>query len=128
MIFLFLILLFSKPNNQIVKDYKHFNSENKMDIIKITKNECEEDERPLIIEAASSSVSSSAKKYVDRKCDICSKPKPQYTCPRCQKSYCNLTCYQSPEHMTCSEEFYKDQVLEQLKDCRIEEDDKKTKV
>ncbi|KAM7408433.1 hypothetical protein PAMA_002250 [Pampus argenteus] len=49
-------------------------------------------------------------------CMLC-KCKPScYTCPRCNLRYCGLACYQSPDHSACSEEFYKESVLRELKD------------
>ncbi|KAK9541330.1 hypothetical protein VZT92_001383 [Zoarces viviparus] len=49
-------------------------------------------------------------------CMLC-KCKPScYTCPRCNLQYCGLACYQSPDHTVCSEEFYKESVLRELKD------------
>ncbi|XP_061601119.1 zinc finger HIT domain-containing protein 2 [Cololabis saira] len=49
-------------------------------------------------------------------CVFC-KCKPScYTCPRCNLQYCGLACYQSPQHSACSEEFYKESVLQELKD------------
>ncbi|KAG8000241.1 Zinc finger HIT domain-containing protein 2 [Nibea albiflora] len=51
-----------------------------------------------------------------RVCMLC-KCKPScYTCPRCNLHYCGLACYQSPDHSACSEEFYKESVLQELKD------------
>ncbi|XP_070833891.1 zinc finger HIT domain-containing protein 2 [Chaetodon trifascialis] len=48
-------------------------------------------------------------------CMLC-KCKPScYTCPRCNLQYCGLACYQSPDHSVCSEEFYKESVLQELK-------------
>ncbi|TDH01489.1 hypothetical protein EPR50_G00180560 [Perca flavescens] len=48
-------------------------------------------------------------------CMLC-KCKPScYTCPRCNLHYCGLACYQSPDHSLCSEEFYKESVLQELK-------------
>lgn len=54
----------------------------------------------------------------DRRTAICMlcKSKPScYTCPRCNLHYCGLACYQSPDHSACSEEFYKESVLLELK-------------
>ncbi|XP_022054515.2 zinc finger HIT domain-containing protein 2 [Acanthochromis polyacanthus] len=49
-------------------------------------------------------------------CMLC-KCKPScYTCPRCNLQYCGLACYQSPGHSDCSEEFYKESVLQELKE------------
>lgn len=48
-------------------------------------------------------------------CMLC-KCKPScYTCPRCNLHYCSLACYQSPDHSVCSEKFYKEAVLRELK-------------
>lgn len=48
-------------------------------------------------------------------CMLC-KCKPScYTCPRCNLQYCGLACYQSPDHSVCSEEFYKESVMQELK-------------
>lgn len=38
----------------------------------------------------------------------------KYTCPKCQSKYCSLICYQSEKHLQCSEEFYKDCIVEEL--------------
>lgn len=37
----------------------------------------------------------------------------RYTCPRCNVPYCSLRCYQA--HGTCAEDFYRDQVLGELR-------------
>ncbi|GLD63943.1 zinc finger HIT domain-containing protein 2 [Lates japonicus] len=49
-------------------------------------------------------------------CMLCKSKPSCYTCPRCNLHYCSLACYQSPDHSVCSEEFYKESVLEELKD------------
>ncbi|XP_022619430.1 zinc finger HIT domain-containing protein 2 [Seriola dumerili] len=49
-------------------------------------------------------------------CMLCKCKPACYTCPRCNLHYCGLACYQSPDHSVCSEEFYKESVLEELKD------------
>lgn len=38
----------------------------------------------------------------------------KYTCPRCNIVYCSVACYQSPVHLQCSEEFYKNCVAEEM--------------
>ncbi|KAM3606365.1 uncharacterized protein V6R79_014915 [Siganus canaliculatus] len=61
-------------------------------------------------------------------CMLC-KCKPScYTCPRCNLPYCGLACYQSPDHTTCSEEFYKESVLQELKDMGKTESEEKKKM
>ncbi|XP_040035249.2 zinc finger HIT domain-containing protein 2 [Gasterosteus aculeatus] len=49
-------------------------------------------------------------------CMLCERQPSCYTCPRCNLQYCGLSCYQSPRHSVCSEEFYKESVLQELKD------------
>ncbi|XP_060896083.1 zinc finger HIT domain-containing protein 2 [Labrus mixtus] len=49
-------------------------------------------------------------------CVLCKCKTSCYTCPRCSVHYCSLACYQSPDHSVCSEEFYKESVLRELKD------------
>ncbi|XP_049456368.1 zinc finger HIT domain-containing protein 2 [Epinephelus fuscoguttatus] len=49
-------------------------------------------------------------------CMLCKSKPSCYTCPRCNLHYCGLACYQSPDHRVCSEEFYKESVLQELKD------------
>ncbi|XP_069683761.1 zinc finger HIT domain-containing protein 2 isoform X2 [Periplaneta americana] len=41
--------------------------------------------------------------------------KGKYVCPRCNILYCSLPCYQSEVHVNCSEAFYQDCVMEDLK-------------
>ncbi|KDR12142.1 zinc finger HIT domain-containing protein 2 [Zootermopsis nevadensis] len=48
-------------------------------------------------------------------CKICSKIKGIYVCPRCNILYCSLLCYQSELHLNCSEAFYKECVMEDIK-------------
>lgn len=38
-----------------------------------------------------------------------------YVCPRCNILYCSLPCYQSELHLNCSEAFYKECVMEDMK-------------
>ncbi|XP_014831336.1 PREDICTED: zinc finger HIT domain-containing protein 2 [Poecilia mexicana] len=49
-------------------------------------------------------------------CMLCERNPSNYTCPRCNLQYCGLSCYRSPDHSACSEEFYKESVLQELKD------------
>ncbi|XP_034537187.1 zinc finger HIT domain-containing protein 2 [Notolabrus celidotus] len=49
-------------------------------------------------------------------CMLCKCKPACYTCPRCNLHYCGLACYQSQEHSVCSEDFYKESVLQELKD------------
>ncbi|XP_030749077.1 zinc finger HIT domain-containing protein 2 [Sitophilus oryzae] len=47
-------------------------------------------------------------------CKICDNALAKYSCPKCNIIYCSLTCYQAEKHMECSENFYRDNVLEEL--------------
>ena len=47
-------------------------------------------------------------------CYFCNTNPSSYTCPRCQYTYCSSVCYKSPKHISCTEEFHKVLVLEQL--------------
>ncbi|XP_013984559.1 zinc finger HIT domain-containing protein 2 [Salmo salar] len=49
-------------------------------------------------------------------CGLCLCKPSYYTCPRCNVPYCGLECYRSTNHSVCSEEFYKESVLQELKD------------
>lgn len=48
-------------------------------------------------------------------CMLCKSKPSSYTCPQCNLHYCSLACYRSPEHSVCSEKFYKEAVLQDLK-------------
>ncbi|MEE6522628.1 hypothetical protein FKM82_021253 [Ascaphus truei] len=49
-------------------------------------------------------------------CSLCLSTPSRYTCPRCNAPYCGLSCYQGPRHMPCSEAFYKEAVLQRLRE------------
>ncbi|KAI8058492.1 hypothetical protein BDF22DRAFT_739906 [Syncephalis plumigaleata] len=51
----------------------------------------------------------------DKSCGICQIQTARYTCPRCNLHYCSLTCYRGDEHNACSEGFYKEQLVTELK-------------
>ncbi|XP_018300825.1 zinc finger HIT domain-containing protein 2 [Mycetomoellerius zeteki] len=48
-------------------------------------------------------------------CELCSKRKRLYTCPRCGIGYCGAECYKSDAHTDCSESFYRQCVEDELK-------------
>ncbi|XP_041644841.1 zinc finger HIT domain-containing protein 2 [Cheilinus undulatus] len=61
-------------------------------------------------------------------CMLC-KCKPScYTCPRCNLQYCGLACYKSPDHAVCSEEFYKESVMQELKNMGKTESEGRKKI
>jgi len=43
-------------------------------------------------------------------CGICRRQFSRYTCPGCNVSYCNLTCFRSEAHYQCSETFYRKEI------------------
>lgn len=59
------------------------------------------------------------------KCDFCKANKSKYTCPRCSLRYCGIECYKSPDHRKCSEDFYKDNVMRELKNLKSTDETKK---
>jgi len=62
-------------------------------------------------------------------CEICFKNKSQYTCPKCNIPYCSLKCYRDEsKHLNCSENFYQDQVITELKMCKISDVEDKNKL
>ena len=48
------------------------------------------------------------------KCNFCEGMPRKFTCPRCNADYCSLKCYQSLQHQSCSEQFYKECVTQEL--------------
>ncbi|RKP33694.1 hypothetical protein BJ085DRAFT_20729, partial [Dimargaris cristalligena] len=48
-----------------------------------------------------------------------------YTCPKCHIRYCTLACYKNENHQQCSENFYRDQATEQLKQNQVDEAEKR---
>uniref|UniRef100_A0A1A7XYI3 Zinc finger, HIT-type containing 2 n=1 Tax=Iconisemion striatum TaxID=60296 RepID=A0A1A7XYI3_9TELE len=61
-------------------------------------------------------------------CKLCKCKPSNYTCPRCNIQYCCLSCYQSPDHSVCSEGFYKESVLQELKEMGKTESDGRKKM
>ncbi len=59
----------------------------------------------------------------DRVCHVCQRERARYTCPRCQSPYCGIGCYK--EHGTdCTEGFFRDQVIGELKNERPDDDER----
>ncbi|KAI9479435.1 hypothetical protein BX667DRAFT_536480 [Coemansia mojavensis] len=58
-------------------------------------------------------------------CEICTKPRAKYSCPKCKIAYCSLSCYRDKKHEGCTESFYKNQVEEAVKAQKIDEETKK---
>lgn len=50
-------------------------------------------------------------------CHFCSKSSKNIlnTCPKCNLRYCSQTCYQNPQHLQCTEAFYKECVEQELR-------------
>ncbi|XP_035681519.1 zinc finger HIT domain-containing protein 2-like [Branchiostoma floridae] len=57
-------------------------------------------------------------------CKLCLKQYSRYTCPRCNVAYCSLACYRSEKHVGCSEQFYKEHIIEELKQQRGSHEEK----
>ena len=51
-----------------------------------------------------------------KQCEFCpNSKKDYYTCPKCNAPYCSLKCYRSPEHLQCTETFYKQCVQDEMR-------------
>ncbi|KAI2659788.1 Zinc finger HIT domain-containing protein 2 [Labeo rohita] len=61
-------------------------------------------------------------------CGLCLSKPSCYTCPRCNIPYCGLTCYRSQNHTSCSEEFYKESVFQELKSQGVTDEEGKSKM
>lgn len=59
-------------------------------------------------------------------CELCLEKPAKYTCPRCNVKYCSLECYKCEKHMSCSELFYKNCVIQALQDDVIDEERKQS--
>ncbi|XP_065567855.1 zinc finger HIT domain-containing protein 2-like isoform X2 [Artemia franciscana] len=47
-------------------------------------------------------------------CQLCKTITSKYVCPKCNIQYCSIKCYRSPDHLACSEEFYRHCISEEL--------------
>ncbi|KAK2824505.1 hypothetical protein Q5P01_021680 [Channa striata] len=79
-------------------------------------------------EAAEEAAEDASNARTNALCMLCKSKPSCYTCPRCNLHYCGLTCYQSPDHSVCSEEFYKESVLQELKNMGKTETEGKKKM
>ena len=61
---------------------------------------------------------------VIEKCFKCNKNESKYTCPKCKIKYCSVDCYKS-HNISCSEEFYKNQIIEELKSDKVSTEESK---
>lgn len=52
----------------------------------------------------------------DGPCALCMIAPSRYTCPRCNVTYCSLSCYRGVRHHSCSEAFYRDEVFRGLQE------------
>ncbi|KAI9592972.1 hypothetical protein BDF19DRAFT_450013 [Syncephalis fuscata] len=60
----------------------------------------------------------------DSSCGVCLIQAARYTCPRCNLPYCSLTCYRGEAHLACSEGFYKEQLVTELKNTRANDQER----
>lgn len=51
----------------------------------------------------------------DNVCELCNTRPRKYTCPQCEIRYCSSDCYKSEAHSECSESFYKQCVIDEIK-------------
>ena len=63
-------------------------------------------------------------KKTQKKCSICNKNEVKYICPKCKIPYCSMDCYKK-HNKECTEEFYKNNVIEELKSMKFKEEETK---
>lgn len=64
-----------------------------------------------------------------RNCGICKAESPAYQCPRCNLPYCSSNCYKNLEkHGECSESFYQEQVITELKNMNFNDNESRAKI
>lgn len=62
-------------------------------------------------------------------CGICNLNTAGYVCPRCNLPYCNIECYKNlDKHGECSESFYEEQVLAELKNMNLKDAESRAKI
>ena len=60
-----------------------------------------------------------------QKCKICNNNQEvKYVCPKCKIPYCSMQCYKK-HNESCTEEFYKSNVIQELKNTKFNEEEKK---
>lgn len=86
------------------------------------------DTRDLLTPAVRNDTSNNPDGSAQQVCGLCLSKPYSYTCPRCNIMYCSLACYRSPAHSGCSEEFYKESVLEELRNTGMTEKEARQKM
>ena len=64
------------------------------------------------------------KKIAGSKCTFCNINEVKYVCPKCKVPYCSMDCYKK-HNKECTEEFYKNNVIEELKSMKFNEEETK---
>ena len=59
-----------------------------------------------------------------QKCSFCNDKVVKYICPKCKIPYCSMECYKK-HNEKCTEEFYKNNVIQELKNTKFNEEEKK---
>ena len=59
-----------------------------------------------------------------KKCSFCNDKEVKYICPKCKIPYCSMECYKK-HNEKCTEEFYKNNVIQELKNTKFNEEEKK---
>ena len=59
-----------------------------------------------------------------QKCSFCNDKEVKYICPKCKIPYCSMNCYKKHSEK-CTEEFYKNNVIQELKNTKFNEEEKK---
>ncbi|KAI8340682.1 hypothetical protein BC941DRAFT_467852 [Chlamydoabsidia padenii] len=59
-------------------------------------------------------------------CYICQEKASNYICPRCNLRYCSLPCYKHQKHTSCTETFYKENVMAEMNSLDADQINKKS--
>lgn len=66
---------------------------------------------------------------MSRNCGICGVESAAYLCPRCNLPYCSSSCYKNlQKHGECSESFYQEQVITELKNMNLRDNESRAKI
>lgn len=90
-------------NDRIEKEEVLHNFSQKLNLNQATKNNLTEREEKIF-------------------CENCNKNLYKYICPKCKIKYCSVECYKS-HNVECTEDFYKRNVIEEMKATKEEEKD-----
>jgi len=110
-------------NNSKKNYYKHINSLLERIDKKIELNDKDNIEEFKKEDFVIEKLQNKGNKHLDREmCSLCKVKEHLYVCPKCKVKYCSLDCYKK-HNSNCTEEFYKGNVIEELKLMKTEKEE-----